>query len=65
MSCPTPCDDDCEALCHEGHQVPWKREHDPEHCPGGPNWPKRAHWPPVGGDRLADFMDGGTLDFGL
>lgn len=33
--CPTPCDDDCEALCHEGHQVPFKRTHDPEECENG------------------------------
>jgi hypothetical protein len=28
--CPTPCDDDCEAECHELHQVSWKRTHTPE-----------------------------------
>lgn len=27
--CPTPCDDDCDALCHEGHQVGYKRDHEP------------------------------------
>lgn len=30
--CPTFCDDDCEALCHEGHQVTWKRDHDLTVC---------------------------------
>lgn len=30
--CTTPCDADCDAYCHEGHQEPWKRE--PGHpCP--------------------------------
>lgn len=33
MICPTPCDDDCDVLCHEGHEVTWKREHQPEDCP--------------------------------
>jgi hypothetical protein len=28
--CPTPCDDDCEADCHELHQVPRRRDHNPE-----------------------------------
>jgi hypothetical protein len=32
-SCPTPCDDDCEAACHEWHYVHWKREHNPQACP--------------------------------
>lgn len=32
MTCPTPCDDDCTAACHETHQVTRKREHDPETC---------------------------------
>lgn len=30
--CPTPCDDDCEATCHEAHQIRSKREHDVETC---------------------------------
>lgn len=30
--CPTPCDDDCDAPCHEGHAVPWKRQHQVEDC---------------------------------
>ena len=33
--CPTPCDDDCEISgwgCHECHDVPSHREHDPEAC---------------------------------
>lgn len=25
--CPTPCDHDCEALCHEAHKPRWKRSH--------------------------------------
>ncbi|MER6778438.1 MULTISPECIES: hypothetical protein [unclassified Streptomyces] len=32
-ACPTDCDDDCDALCHEGHYVPWRRQHQPEDCP--------------------------------
>jgi hypothetical protein len=32
-ACPAPCDDDCEAPCHEAHAVPYKREHDPKDCP--------------------------------
>lgn len=34
-TCPTPCDADCVAPCHEGHQVVWKREHQPKDCPSG------------------------------
>lgn len=30
--CPTMCDDDCEARCHEWHQPPFKRDHRPESC---------------------------------
>lgn len=33
--CPTPCDDDCELGpdgCHESHQMPWKRGHQPWAC---------------------------------
>lgn len=33
--CPTPCDGDCEINgwgCHECHDVPSHREHDPEAC---------------------------------
>jgi len=33
--CPTPCDDDCELRpdgCHEEHQVPGKRGHQPHGC---------------------------------
>jgi hypothetical protein len=29
--CPTECDDDCTAACHEEHQVPIKRTHAREH----------------------------------
>jgi hypothetical protein len=25
--CPTPCDSDCEATCHEVHLPRWKRTH--------------------------------------
>lgn len=32
--CSTPCDDDCDSPCHEGHQVPPKRRHDEDACPG-------------------------------
>lgn len=31
-NCPTPCDEDCEAICHEGHVVVYRREHDPDEC---------------------------------
>lgn len=31
--CPTPCDDDCEAECHQWHVPRWKRDHQPEDCP--------------------------------
>lgn len=31
--CPTPCDDDCDAGCHEHHVVRWRRDHQPENCP--------------------------------
>lgn len=31
-TCPTLCDDDCDALCHEGHQVLAKRRHDQADC---------------------------------
>lgn len=30
--CPTGCDTDCEQVCHEAHQVVFKRDHDPEVC---------------------------------
>jgi hypothetical protein len=30
--CPTPCDADCEQACHEVHDVPSHREHNPESC---------------------------------
>lgn len=30
--CPTLCDPDCDALCHEGHQVSAKRRHDADEC---------------------------------
>lgn len=32
--CPTGCDPDCELDCHEHHVVAYKREHDPQACPG-------------------------------
>lgn len=32
-TCPTPCDPDCEAACHEVHKPAGKREHDPDQCP--------------------------------
>ena len=31
--CPTPCDADCDAVCHEGHKVGARRLHDPDQCP--------------------------------
>ena len=34
VRCPTLCDDDCEASCHEAHLPRHKREHDPAACPG-------------------------------
>jgi len=30
--CPTECDTDCAVPCHEAHQMPWKRDHNPEAC---------------------------------
>lgn len=30
--CPTLCDDDCEARCHEGHEVSYKQRHDVAEC---------------------------------
>jgi hypothetical protein len=30
--CPTGCDDDCDAPCHESHQVTWKRMHPVDLC---------------------------------
>jgi hypothetical protein len=30
--CPTLCDDDCPALCHEVHEVDFNREHDVDTC---------------------------------
>jgi hypothetical protein len=30
--CPTPCDPDCVAACHEGHHPRWKRSHEPADC---------------------------------
>lgn len=34
MTCPTSCDDDCFMWCHATHHVTWKRDHDPDKCPG-------------------------------
>lgn len=31
--CPTGCDDDCEADCHESHTIPVRRGHQPDECP--------------------------------
>ena len=32
MDCPTPCDDDCEVICHEVHLLRRFRDHDPGAC---------------------------------
>lgn len=32
--CATPCDEDCDADCHEVHLPVWKRSHQPEYCLG-------------------------------
>lgn len=32
--CPSDCDDDCDVACHESHQVPRRRRHSPDECPG-------------------------------
>lgn len=32
-SCPTPCDEDCDARCHETHRPHWMRAHLPDRCP--------------------------------
>lgn len=34
QTCPTECDDDCRADCHEYHEVRARRDHQPEDCPG-------------------------------
>lgn len=34
-TCPTACDDDCTAKCHEGHYVLGNRQHDPAVCEDG------------------------------
>ena len=31
-SCPTPCDPDCAASCHERHKPQFHRSHDPGEC---------------------------------
>jgi hypothetical protein len=41
-TCPTLCEDDCEAACHEGHRVYWRREHRPEDCPSNYATRRRA-----------------------
>lgn len=33
--CPTECDPDCDASCHEAHDVPWKRVHEVGQHGGG------------------------------
>lgn len=30
--CPTECDDDCGAECHEYHYVRWRRQHEAGSC---------------------------------
>lgn len=30
--CPTSCDPDCDAVCHEIHLPEWKRDHNPRLC---------------------------------
>jgi hypothetical protein len=32
VKCPTPCDDDCDATCHEYHRVTAKRTHTAGTC---------------------------------
>jgi hypothetical protein len=47
LLCPSECDDDCETPCHEAHQIPTRRQHEPQVCPGvliHPTWLD----PPVG-----------------
>lgn len=31
--CPTDCDDNCDAPCHEWHQPTYRRDHRPDECP--------------------------------
>lgn len=50
-TCPTPCHDDCEDDCHEWHNVPWKRQHDPQSCPVRPAAEAKPIAPKVG-DRV-------------
>jgi hypothetical protein len=48
VRCPTPCDDDCEVGprgCHEVHDVPSHRSHDPEECNRGRRPYAPAHAP--------------------
>ena len=44
--CPTECDDDCDAPCHEAHKPTWKRDHDPATCRGDepPSIHSHAFW---------------------
>lgn len=37
MRCPTSCDDDYDAPCHEVHQVRWWRDHEPARCQSDPS----------------------------
>jgi hypothetical protein len=30
--CSTPCNDDCDAVCHERHYFPWLGDHSPDRC---------------------------------
>lgn len=34
MTCPTPCERDCNSDCHELHFPTWHRDHRYEDCPG-------------------------------
>jgi hypothetical protein len=41
LLCASECDADCESPCHEAHEVPARRQHDPQRCPGvvlHPSW---------------------------
>jgi hypothetical protein len=70
-TCPTPCDDDCDAPCHETHQPDFKRHHPVDICEanvarGKPPIP--VNWYPTGCSCLAcdepymptlqEFVDG-------
>lgn len=43
-ACPTLCDDDCDAACHEEHEVPAKRVHQPPPGTAEFRWGESVSW---------------------